>query len=183
MDVVSKDGSTPFMWAVAAQQSEMAEVLIRKGAKVDLSLSPSSQDSPSSKESPSSQDNPSSQDSPSFCLNDRGLVPLQPLHVAARAGGPDSVRLILREGAQVGGRRDGQMDWFSCSPGSTHIHMHGVCCDAYCTYSVMSVPSVNQLVTAYMECTWKTTHCASISVRQDKLLLSDHAVATTYMHN
>ena len=112
MDVVSKDGSTPFMWAVAAQQSEMAEVLIRKGAKVDLSLSPSSQDSPSSKESPSSQDNPSSQDSPSFCLNDRGLVPLQPLHVAARAGAPDMVRLILREGAQVGGRTDGQMDWF-----------------------------------------------------------------------
>ena len=95
MDVVSEDGSTPLVWAVAARQSEMAEVLIRKGAKVDLNLSPSSKDSPS------------------FCLNDKGLVPLQPLHVAARAGDPDLVKLILREGAQVGGRTDGR---WSCFP-------------------------------------------------------------------
>lgn len=98
MDVASKDGSTPLVWAVAARQSEMAEVLIRKGARVDLSLSPSSKDSLST------------QDNPAFSLNDKGLVPLQPLHVAARAGAPDVVKLILREGAQVGGKTDGQMD-------------------------------------------------------------------------
>ena len=125
MDVVSEDGSTPLVWAVAAQQSEMAEVLIRKGAKVDLNLSPSSKDSPS------------------FCLNDKGLVPLQPLHVAARAGDPDLVKLILREGAQVGGRTDRQMELFSCT-GSTHTHMHGISCNTYILYIVRHVCAISK---------------------------------------
>ena len=86
MDFTCKDGSTPLVWAVAARRAEMAEVLIHKGAKVDL--------------------NPSPKDSPSCLLADKSVVPLQPLHVAARAGASNLVKLILREGAQVGARTD-----------------------------------------------------------------------------
>ena len=113
MDVACKDGSTPLVWAVAARRADVAEALIHKGAKVDLNLSPS-------------------KDRASSCFADKGLIPLQPLHVAARAGAPDLVRFILREGAQVGAGTDRPTD-------RTHVYTH--------THTHTHTPSPPSLIT------------------------------------
>ena len=87
MDALCQDSSTALAWAVAARHAEMAEALICKGAKVELDLSPHTSNPPCH-------------------FVSKSLVPKQPLHVAARAGMSDLVTLLLKEGAQVGGKTD-----------------------------------------------------------------------------
>jgi ankyrin repeat protein len=133
-----KQGTTPLVWAIASVQTETVRMLVSKGADVNHTCS---------------------WQQAVLSLEDRSIVPSQPLLAAARVGSEEIVKFLLDMGVKVDGRG---------SDGSTALHHASVMGHTECMKVLLRA---NAPVDALTD--WKETslHLASMHSHSEAVTL------------